>query len=105
MLHELAWRLAVDLRALGLRLLSQAQLVSFQEAQHMGGIVGRQSGSSDEDGLEQRTIVILAKMTVERFETALVSQQPVTTTAFEEADLEPMILHPPAPRVVVLRGR
>jgi hypothetical protein len=29
----------------------------------------------------------------------------VTTTAFEEADLEPMILHPPAPRVVVLRGR
>src|SRR5262249_6387442 len=68
-------------------------------------VVARDVAVGRENLLQQHDVVILAEDAVERLEPPLVPQQLVAAAAFEQADVEPVILDIPAPGVEVRRLR
>src|SRR5206468_4080383 len=102
---EAARFLTVDPRAERLRLLPQDPLIA-RDGSQAGNNGGRRHESvADQHFVEQHQVVVLAENAVERFEPALIGEQPLAAAALEQADVEPMVLHVSTPRVIPGAGR
>jgi len=82
--------------------MAQLGLISPQQAEGVGGLLARDQSLGDQDLFEQDDVMVLAEAAVQRFQSALVRQQPVAAASFEETQLKPEVLHALTPDMIVL---
>lgn len=84
---------------------AQLTLMAPDQAEQVRRVSWAERGVRRQDVAKDGAVVTFTKAAVERFELALVECEAVAAPFLQQADLQPLILHTLAPRVVSLASR